>query len=250
VDEDEEGEGDEEYEGEEDEEYEEELVTQKTFYWVLMKNKSKKQIPGERKLAIDLTGVFPKQSIPVITPTISFVHFDYYKHMIQVNAQYKEKLKKNLYKTIFVLYFPSSLLQACPHHQVLFQELSDASPERSEGEEQFSGERPKEFAGKLPFPAVLSHSNLYSKCFNEICYDQTSVFTSIPYICNIKLTYEAFLQNFNHQYIHLTNTGFNIPAFDYDPKTSGDSLVDNNVILEIEKENCYLYEIISSFENQ
>ena len=32
-------------------------ITDRSFYWILLKNKSKKQIPGERKLAIDLSGL-------------------------------------------------------------------------------------------------------------------------------------------------------------------------------------------------
>lgn len=153
-------------------------ITDRSFYWILLKNKSKKQIPGERKLTIDLSGLTPAvENQPIsVRPCISYVHQDYYTHMMDVNKTYKEKIKMVLYESIHKLYFH-------------------------------------------PYDEYLC-SGIYG---------------------DFVFTYDVFLQAYDNAVKNVITNEYNIPLSLDECMCDSFGLINNNVILEIEKENIYLY---------
>lgn len=65
------------------------VIGTQTFYWILLKNKTKKYNSGERKQTIDITGILPVNETKDETVKIStsFVHKDYYEQLKKYNIE-------------------------------------------------------------------------------------------------------------------------------------------------------------------
>lgn len=193
----------EEEEEEEEEYYEEdgEHLTDKSFFWVFLKNKSKKQIPGEKKITLDLSGLTkasPTTITKKVVPSIFYAHVDYYSQIMKVNKEYKDKIMKLVYDSIYGAYFPSEM-----YYENLSEYYNDILA---------STEEP----------------------------DQASFFAT-EYKSQLDFTYNNVLQMFHDTIKIVLPDVYNIPKMIDEVSVCSENLVNNNIILEIEKENYYLY---------
>ena len=191
-----------------------EKFLKKTFFWVFLKNKSKKQVPGERKITIDISEITkyntkPSIDIPKVVPTISYVHYDYYSHIVKLNENYKETIKGLIYDNTYAYYFPSELY---------YENLSEN------------------------YDRFLSSSDPSDQSYHF----------AMEYKNCLDFTFGMFLQTFNQNVNSILTNEYIITKVSENVEDVSDNLVDNNIILEIEKENYYLYnklnELKLSFE--
>lgn len=199
----------EEYDDEEYDENEEQPAIQSSFFWVFLKNKSKKQVPGERKITIDLTELtFEKNSsvnVSKVVPTISYAHYDYYTQIVKVNENYKEEIRKLIYDNIYASYFPS---------EMYYENLSE----------------------------------YYVKILTSTDQNDPSFQFAMQYKNHLDFTYGLFLQAFNKK-VNSILTNEYIITKPSDLVIFTENLVDNSIILEIEKENYYLYNSVTELRS-